>query len=137
MLLTNRPAGAGVVRVVRWINVVLIEANDGYTRMILHPSVEVAARNLILVVTFDQQHLTNFDVVGEYVRQVVVMVGVRMRHDNGVDARVCLIELVADVITHCVTVAVCSRAGVNQDEAAVGALDQCAVALADLNEVKD
>ena len=60
-----------------------------------------------------------------------------MRHDNGIYSRACLIELVAYVVTHRVTVAACSRAGVNQDEAAVGTFDERAVALADLNEVQD
>ena len=48
-----------------------------------------------------------------------------------------LIELVADIITHRITVAVCSRSSVNQDESAVGALDECAVTLADLDKVQD
>ena len=36
-----------------------------------------------------------------------------------------------------VTVASCSRSGINQDESTVGALDQRTVVLADLNEVQD
>ena len=65
------------------------------------------------------------------------MVGVRMCHDNGVDTRVRLIELVADIIAYRVTVSVCSRSGINQDESSVGTFDQRAVALSDLNEVQD
>ena len=75
--------------------------------------------------------------VGERRAYLVVMVGVGMRHDNGINSRIRLIELLPNVIAHRVTVAVCSRAGVHQDESTVGALDQRTVALADLNEVRD